>query len=885
MRTSRLQPVVFALSIMATACAHPQPTIWGLPDSDPHASLADTRHVTRERVQAIGDALAARRGGGNLEGEALTVLTDAYLALGNDPDRVPTEFDDAWLTVQRFPRLTFPALREPQDLEDAKGATHRSWLVPVIVDNRPTHLERILASLPIAPEAGARRKRREQFPTSIAFWLEHGALTEPSQRNPVALDAHRVTLPSDAKIVDRPEWKYTMPPSSFEDTLPYVFEIPYGCPQCSAPGFYNVRILPRLVDDDTTAGGEPLELTQRLAEGDWYGALPALARLPLDAAHAKEAARGLEALADSARKHPAVQFHDRLEKIRERLAECAEALRTDARDQATQPSPELLAARDQIGAAIDALLMDESSLAPVALDESHPASEPFSFVIVGDFQYHRDFTALHRFLSSVSYDASGYAPHGSNDLVASDPALAAARAAKFVVVVGDLADGAAGSAIPQLVANFFGLYPPRSPYRDTADSDGHEYQELRHQLAKLDKPVFAVPGNHDGFIGSAGVLHHLLYLFGRYLVAAPMGGIAASRDCPDVFDIADRARFLEQAARFIPTLVALRVGDGGLGISGFAPLYDGLNEWQRYLGPLHVAFRYRDRAFVGVNSYSLPSASRSQVGAVAYNWGGELQPDDVTWLDGMLSWTGKSAGRPAAVDQFLFMHHDPRGRTPTKRTFEDDPHGDYDPKSTWLGSITLGYGGLFEDANAPISISWPVLTPAFSYGVRAINNWLRDSEFQQEWMMSNPLGPDPHGTTPDVLGTIYEHLPSANAPDGQHDARGGRLTHLFFAHDDIPAQSRWLCGTLDASACRAWFSAGDGAASDSWWVKPAQFGFKISERADHLLRETTPSVDGVRDATVIRLDDVGQVGDPHGMQIVTVSAGGAAETTWVPLPR
>ncbi len=78
--------------------------------------------------------------------------------------------------------------------------------MPVIVDNRPTHLERVLAALPIAPSAGERRDRRERFPTSIALWLEHGALAEPSQRNPVALDTHRVTLPPGARIVDGPDW-------------------------------------------------------------------------------------------------------------------------------------------------------------------------------------------------------------------------------------------------------------------------------------------------------------------------------------------------------------------------------------------------------------------------------------------------------------------------------------------------------------------------------------------------------------------------------------------------------------------------------------------------------------------------------------------------------
>ncbi len=130
-----------------------------------------------------------------------------------------------------------------------------------------------------------------------------------------------------------------MPPQSFENTLPYVFEIPYGCAQCTALGFYNVRILPRLVGGDTTVGGEPLERARRLAEGDGYGALPALARLPLDTAHAEEAAGALEALAESARRHPAVQFHDRLEKFRERLAECPSALRAEARERTEKPSP------------------------------------------------------------------------------------------------------------------------------------------------------------------------------------------------------------------------------------------------------------------------------------------------------------------------------------------------------------------------------------------------------------------------------------------------------------------------------------------------------------------------------------------------------------------
>ncbi len=94
MRASRLRSLVLALSITATGCAHTHPTSWGLPDAAPHASLEDTRHATRERVQAIANALATRRNGGDLEGEALTVLTDAYLALGNDTDHVPTEFDD-----------------------------------------------------------------------------------------------------------------------------------------------------------------------------------------------------------------------------------------------------------------------------------------------------------------------------------------------------------------------------------------------------------------------------------------------------------------------------------------------------------------------------------------------------------------------------------------------------------------------------------------------------------------------------------------------------------------------------------------------------------------------------------------------------------------------
>ena len=75
------------------------------------------------------------------------------------------------------------------------------------------------------------------------------------------------------------------------------------------------------------------------------------------------------------------------------------------------------------------------------------------------------------------------------------------REARFVLVVGDLADGAGLSSSPgKILGTSLGLTPPLSPYED-------EYRNLRRELVSFRLPIFGVPGNHDGFASYGGFVN------------------------------------------------------------------------------------------------------------------------------------------------------------------------------------------------------------------------------------------------------------------------------------------------------------------------------------------------------------------------------------------
>jgi hypothetical protein len=120
------------------------------------------------------------------------------------------------------------------------------------------------------------------------------------------------------------------------------------------------------------------------------------------------------------------------------------------------------------------------------------------------------------------------------------------------------------------------------------------------------------------------------------------------------------------------------------------PRYDGLGQYQNYLGPLNLAFEFRGHSFVGLNSYDLRPAERASVGGAVLYRGGGVQDESVRCMDDMLSRFAPDAGR----QQVVFMHHDPRGAVPTKSRYAEQQFGLYDATDTPISQVTMGHLGL-----------------------------------------------------------------------------------------------------------------------------------------------------------------------------------------------
>jgi len=83
---------------------------------------------------------------------------------------------------------------------------------------------------------------------------------------------------------------------------------------------------------------------------------------------------------------------------------------------------------------------------------------------------------------------------------------------------------------------------------------------------------------------------------------------------------------------------------------------DGLAFWERFFGPLYYSFDYGDRHFTGVNSYDWPSRSRHAISYVAFNWGGHVQAEQ-------LSWVADDLARHGDGFNAVLLHHNPLWET------------------------------------------------------------------------------------------------------------------------------------------------------------------------------------------------------------------------------
>jgi hypothetical protein len=124
---------------------------------------------------------------------------------------------------------------------------------------------------------------------------------------------------------------------------------------------------------------------------------------------------------------------------------------------------------------------------------------------------------------------------------------------------------------------------------------GKEMLQIRDQLAHFQKPFFAVPGNHDGYAGFGGILNVVFDELG-FLAEEAFRSLQAPRVGRTV------GNAIKWPNNHVPTFVGWRLFNRH-------PRYDGLGQYQNYLGPLNLAFEFQGHSFVGLNSYDLQPTS------------------------------------------------------------------------------------------------------------------------------------------------------------------------------------------------------------------------------------------------------------------------------------
>lgn len=700
--------------------------------------------------------------------------------------------------LQSFPRLTAPAFVEP-----CAGA----WWVPVVFD----------ASVEvIQPKKGERwASFHEAHPADfLAFWLEaaDGDGGSPLDRlHPVA--PSQVFRVIDLKQGDQP-WVETRK----DEQEPIVLRLPASAG--FKPAYYWLRIVPRFPEARGTSS-----LARAVAEGDLLNVLAQLGdqekiAVPKDLGDAFDCRYAALNFGLNSCTHPYKHWWSPMRELSKRLGSSSDK------------------SQRRMMRALRTIYDDDRSPAGVLLQAEGTRYEPFSFAIGGDVQNSQSTAGLRRFLQVA--DQRLRLERDKDDTVeALDEALAAhgTKRVEFVLFAGDLADNEAGSNLPKMALNFFGLWPPRSSY-------AKENPTLAKELRRFQRPFVGVPGNHDGMVGYPGLLNSLL-----------------SGLCFNV-------RILDKANDYVPVLFRPPLPESLRGV----PRYDGLAEWRYAFGPTSYAFQFRDHTFVGLNSFHLRQRERSGSGSVIFNWGGGVTQDDVDWVAEVLEkLPGSYALEPGR--QMLYMHHDPRAATPLKSTGELDAYGIYDDIDNLASFVTFGHFGLGHSPRW--DAYFPVVTPLAHHGSRLIDDFLAGRGRQQEeWMKRSYdwLDPDSGGNyhAKELIDVVNDKL---------YVAGQGGISNLFFAHNDVPlGPSPWV-HAADGGAVFPELRAGD-------WSEGREYHHHFKQPPLPFIKALLHPLLKVRNdeppdwakamrpregnADVVRLDDLSYPNSPHGFHLVTV---------------
>lgn len=188
-----------------------------------------------------------------------------------------------------------------------------------------------------------------------------------------------------------------------------------------------------------------------------------------------------------------------------------------------------------------------------------------------------------------------------------------------------------------------------------------EYRQMRRLLVDARLPIFAVPGNHDGYA-----------VYNVRLRKSAVGLVAGALGCH---------KHLKKDLSWGALWVFISCVYGDVSEQLYAELlHDGLTYWRRQLGPMDYSFRRGGLYFIGINTYAGTPERRHafsiymdaldlHLGAPAVdNYGGYLTAEQLRFVERELE-----RARRAGLTPVVFGHHDPRGNGAGNRYHANDP--------------------------------------------------------------------------------------------------------------------------------------------------------------------------------------------------------------------
>ncbi len=666
-------------------------------------------------------------------------------------------------------------------------------------------------------------------------------------------DHVRIPTDCDFETEDGEQLEY---PKLHSDTRSVVLQIRKSAIK---PNLYALQVLPKLCVGPLEEDDPYSPVSKALFAGAWGEAADLLGRIVKIGRMNRTDLHFFECFTSSLCKWSSIAFKDSLKEIRSSAKRivCRGFFRG-------QELGDLLRS-------MRLLASDRFSSVPVLIDEQQCSD--FSFVVAADLQLHKDLASADRFFALLEANPRDCPPFSSDPLIRKLGEKAAQRllastsrqeaielvdglspallgqlgSAKFVVLVGDCVDGAQGqNPLSWSLNAITGLPGVRSPY-----VEGGEMFRLRSLIRRCPKPVFAVPGNHDGGVGYPGITN------------VPLDILTCSlQTCWN-----DGARFVRGLNNGIPPLV--RFSPFGV----CPPRYDGLVEWQYVLGPTNLAFDYRGFQFVCLNSFNLDRVHRATIGGVAMNTGGGVQESDSVWLRLMLQSFQSSQERkkigPGNGAQFVFMHHDPRAFQPIPGNPSYESYaGIYETLDTPVHVLTLGYGGLFS-YGLRTSIFLPFVSPFLEFTYRATVG-SRAGLGAREWSRKCYWDSSAYGASW-LINVINDHLQSPSVR-----SRGDGIAGVFFAHNNIPLESHWLRETQSRHLLDDPYEPHE---EDAWYMKVFRNIYHLFATMDDVEPPAWAQRVRVRpgkNARVYRVDDVSDTfhDKRHGFSLMKVGKRG-----------